>query len=140
MDTDFCMPDDSKHKCQNCGRIVLGKDLRVIRDLDERIYPGETVPSGECPHCLALTSVYKRRRHQTVHVATVHHKHGTDVYVDWTKRGLISQLAEFAKDWWSDYCDGKMPRGKKARVEQYFEAANGHEWADMTEVGLPRKN
>jgi hypothetical protein len=82
-----------------------------------------------------------KKKQVVVHVATVHHRHGSDVFVDWTERGLISQLAEYAKDWWEDFCDGEpMPRGKRARVSQYFDAAEGQEWADITPVRMPYRD
>ena len=46
------------HVCENCGRKWTDGDLNVrwpnIPDLHERLDPGGTVPSGECPDCRAL--------------------------------------------------------------------------------------
>jgi len=46
------------HVCQNCGARPLDGDLSVrwpnIPNLHERLDPGGTVPSGECPDCGAL--------------------------------------------------------------------------------------
>lgn len=44
--------------CQNCGTMTLEKDLRPIRDLEQRIAPGEIVPAGECPECGCLASLF----------------------------------------------------------------------------------
>ena len=43
-----------KHVCDNCGHTFLAEDLQPIERLEERIEPGGTVPSGQCPDCGAL--------------------------------------------------------------------------------------
>lgn len=40
--------------CDNCGHTCAAAELNPINDLLERIEPGGTVPSGECPQCGAL--------------------------------------------------------------------------------------
>ena len=49
------------HVCENCGRKWSDGDLSVrwpnIPDLHERLDPGGTVPSGECPDCGAIHKV-----------------------------------------------------------------------------------
>lgn len=54
------------HVCQNCQQVWAEKDLIVpIPDLDQRVAPGEPMPSGECPtkdcgavcHPMALDAV-----------------------------------------------------------------------------------
>lgn len=43
------------HKCDNCGVIYEAEtDLVEIRHFWERVTPGNTMPSGECPECGAL--------------------------------------------------------------------------------------
>lgn len=42
------------NKCANCELIVPESDLKVIKDLFQRVMPGDTMPSGECPACGAL--------------------------------------------------------------------------------------
>ena len=46
--------DQAISYCQNCNRIWLGVSLKPIKDLQERVDPGEPIPSGECPNCGAL--------------------------------------------------------------------------------------
>jgi hypothetical protein len=41
--------DDGWHQCGNCGTRWHGSALNDIEDMDQRIDPGGTVPSGECP-------------------------------------------------------------------------------------------
>jgi len=44
-----------KHKCQNCEKQWTDKEVQPVKDLWERVTPGEPMPSGECPACGALT-------------------------------------------------------------------------------------
>ena len=41
-------------ECQNCDWTGFASDLLSICDAEERIFPGEIVPAGECPDCGAL--------------------------------------------------------------------------------------
>jgi len=43
-----------KHECDNCGRAWSEGELKEPRDLVQRLDPGGTFPSGECPKCGAL--------------------------------------------------------------------------------------
>lgn len=45
--------------CNNCVWKGRMQDVNPIRDLDDRISPGEIVPAGECPQCGALASLVK---------------------------------------------------------------------------------
>ncbi|MCI0421508.1 MAG: hypothetical protein L0312_20165 [Acidobacteria bacterium] len=45
---------DEKHQCDNCQKIWTTDQLQDIADIYERIEPGGTVPSGECPKCGCL--------------------------------------------------------------------------------------
>lgn len=44
----------SNAKCQNCGFICPEFDLKPIKNLYQRVAPGEDMPAGECPKCGAL--------------------------------------------------------------------------------------
>ena len=46
-------------KCQDCKWTGTACQTVPIRDLEERIAPGETVPAGECPECGALAALSK---------------------------------------------------------------------------------
>jgi hypothetical protein len=49
--------DEPTEKCQNCGNLYLEDELSTpIKDLTQRVAPGEPMPSGECldPECRAL--------------------------------------------------------------------------------------
>lgn len=42
------------YRCDDCGRHHLEDDLLEVRDVFERVAPGEPMPAGECPYCRAL--------------------------------------------------------------------------------------
>jgi hypothetical protein len=45
----------AKTKCQNCGKVTSRfKPLEEVKDLLQRIAPGEIFPAGECLTCGAL--------------------------------------------------------------------------------------
>ena len=46
--------DEPKSECQNCGETFANSDLLPVTDLEQRVAPGEPMPSGECPNCGAL--------------------------------------------------------------------------------------
>lgn len=43
-----------KYICQNCSNSFAENELREIRNITERVMPGEIMPAGECPSCGAL--------------------------------------------------------------------------------------
>jgi hypothetical protein len=46
-------------ECQNCGKRWTEDELLLpIPHLEERVSPGEPMPSGECPECRALCHTY----------------------------------------------------------------------------------
>lgn len=53
-DPAICGGRNDLHVCNNCGNYWEEEELRPIKDLEQRIEPGGTVPSGECPECGAL--------------------------------------------------------------------------------------
>jgi uncharacterized membrane-anchored protein len=47
-----------KHLCQDCNKLWREEDLVLpIKDIFQRVLPGEPMPSGECPECGALCHV-----------------------------------------------------------------------------------
>jgi len=45
----------AQHMCDDCGELIWGGSLEMISDIQERLTPNGVVPSGQCPHCGALT-------------------------------------------------------------------------------------
>lgn len=43
-----------KYECQNCGIRLDEDELNPVKDISERVAPGEPIPAGECPDCGAL--------------------------------------------------------------------------------------
>jgi len=39
------------HQCDNCRSFSAEHELNEIKRLSERVHPGSTMPSGECPGC-----------------------------------------------------------------------------------------
>lgn len=43
--------------CNNCGLAFAAENALPIKDIEQRLDPGSTVPAGECPHCGALAYI-----------------------------------------------------------------------------------
>ena len=46
-------------RCDNCGAIIEFDQVEAVRDVVQRLTPGEEVPAGECPSCYALAYIIK---------------------------------------------------------------------------------
>jgi hypothetical protein len=46
--------DDPECACQNCDWKGPESELKPIKDIGQRVAPGEPMPSGECPECGCL--------------------------------------------------------------------------------------
>ena len=69
------------HCCDNCGNIWHHTELHDISDMEQRLTPGSTVPSGQCPDtgCGSLTfSVLSDKDVEEVLAVTV----GVTAYID----------------------------------------------------------
>jgi hypothetical protein len=47
-------------ECQNCDWVGHNHSLKPIKDISERVSPGEETPAGECPECRALAHFIER--------------------------------------------------------------------------------
>jgi hypothetical protein len=45
---------DDLFECQNCGAVWPEHELLEVKDVLERVAPGEPMPAGECPKCGAV--------------------------------------------------------------------------------------
>jgi len=45
------LPDDAVCECSNCEWEGPPSEVEDLKDPNERLYPGEIVPAGECPKC-----------------------------------------------------------------------------------------
>jgi len=67
----------------------------------------------------------------TIHYATLHHRHGQDVYLGKTEEQLDSKLYAYVQEWWNDFLpDEPIPEDHRTAIEQYFNATDGTEYAD----------
>jgi hypothetical protein len=48
------LEEEAIYRCQNCDARWTEDDLLPITNIEERVLPGEIMPSGECPGCGAL--------------------------------------------------------------------------------------
>jgi predicted RNA-binding Zn-ribbon protein involved in translation (DUF1610 family) len=58
----YSLPDAAPVNCPNCEWVGKSIDLEMVRDIQERIYPGETVPAGQCPECGALAMLTEQEK------------------------------------------------------------------------------
>lgn len=45
------LPEDAVCVCSNCDWEGPPAEVEDLKDPNQRLYPGETVPAGECPEC-----------------------------------------------------------------------------------------
>jgi hypothetical protein len=76
-----------------------------------------------------------------VHVGVLHHKHGEDVFVGWTRKQVYSKVYQYIKLYWCEFAigDEKLPRKHLDAIEAYFapERAGDTEWLDILTDTLP---
>jgi len=58
-----------KYVCQNCQEQWDADDLEPLKDVEERVAPGEPMPAGECPDCGAVCHGVKMRYNHAFHMA-----------------------------------------------------------------------
>ena len=80
------------------------------------------------------------KKNPTVYICAVHHRHGEDLLVGWTKKQVTDLLLEYVKDWWSEWdFDVKMPRAKGKAIDMYFNGEKHEEWCEFFDVDMPEK-
>lgn len=47
----YDLPPTAPVKCSDCDWTGESQALDMVSDIEQRIYPGETVPAGQCPEC-----------------------------------------------------------------------------------------
>lgn len=87
--------------CNNCGRQWQVEKLKSIDNLQQRVAPGEIVPTGECPECGALCHLEQPARTVIVNVygglvqAVYSDAKVVDVIVvDWDQEGVTEEDME----------------------------------------------
>lgn len=114
-------------ECQNCGRQWPEDQLNPIKDIEQRISPGESVPSGECPECGALcqekpTSIFVDKPVST--------KRTAQFFLDEPMRNWcnVGALTPEAQHEMVRYLDAEIERA--ARLRGYLDERYGHGCGD----------
>lgn len=71
LSLNYQLDDATPCDCDNCGHKCTAGDLGAIADAQERLYPGETIPAGECPECGACAYVIEAPKITTREAALV---------------------------------------------------------------------
>jgi hypothetical protein len=108
-------------QCQNCEKVWRVEDLQEVRDLAQRVSPGEIVPAGECPDCHAVCSpivhVVIEVKGGTIQV--VHTSGPMSIYVvDWDD----AAAGDMACDSYENNSLNDMPAETYAAVEEALSA------------------
>jgi hypothetical protein len=47
-------------ECGKCNWVGLAPDLKPVRRVEKRLWPGDPVPAGECPQCKSLAYLARK--------------------------------------------------------------------------------
>ena len=78
-----------KNQCGDCEKVWEDAELAEIHNLTQRMEPGDTYPSGECPDCGALCTPYEGPK-----LYYVQGKDWDDVEESYTDIGKVCELIE----------------------------------------------
>jgi hypothetical protein len=76
---------------------------------------------------------------ERIHIATVSHRHGTNIYAAKSEAGAYRQLAEYCREWWAETGIKEQPgEDDGAVISAYFESdgIGGEEFYEMGEAEL----
>ena len=79
------------------------------------------------------------KKHQSIFVGTVDHGCGVNNYASDTREGVVRQIADFARYWYSDMCyDGADPAklDDQAVIDAYFGSDVNTESYEINEVEI----
>lgn len=62
---------NEKAQCQDCGWEGDAGACHPLRDVAERVAPGEEMPAGECPRCGAAAMLVRARNAPAVRIETL---------------------------------------------------------------------
>lgn len=113
------------HECQNCENVFAAENLDDVENLDARVAPGETVPSGQCPECGALTQeittdeyrkmFYRDAADGVLHDFTLSMRPGTPDCLCWM--GVGRAILVYATPW----LDGNVMKIRAFHGERDFD-------------------
>lgn len=70
---------------------------------------------------------------QTVFIATISHKHGTNVYVAHSKKELEEKVFIYVSEEWEQFVETEIPKNHKRAIKKYFDCADGSEFIETFE-------
>ena len=95
-----------QYACANCGAMWTAAQLAPYHDFWSRVHPGEIIPQGDCPDCVAFCYPPEPPT-PPLHVWTVTHEHNhgkaTDVFAN--EPDALQQLGRLLLDWVADNLD-----------------------------------
>lgn len=62
MSSDPKLAEEGRHRCDNCQKVWTADELKDFCDIMQRLDPGGTVPSGECPDCNCFCYPYEPKK------------------------------------------------------------------------------
>ena len=72
---------------------------------------------------------------ETLHVATITHRHGVNTYVARSLKQVMFEVDEYVQEWWGEEIDSEeMPGSAQERTDRYFGLAG--EGLDIDETVL----
>jgi hypothetical protein len=76
--------------------------------------------------------------HVDITVLAIDHRHGTDITIHASERQAQHALANYCKQYWSDFCFAdRMPPNPTKLVRHYFQESDGHESYQITSSTMP---
>ena len=102
--------------CDNCGHTWADDQLKPIKNLHQRVSPGETMPAGECPECGALCHVTSPSHQVVINIGGglvqgVFSDHAAEldvIIVDWDQDDVTE--ADMTQDEWLNTVGGQIVR------------------------------
>jgi hypothetical protein len=108
---------------------TLVADLRAMVESGKEIGVFDVMQYAE-DATSALEDLLAMVDKQNVWIATIKHKHGTNMYVGSDKETCTALVLEYVQEYWDSFCtDGHpIPENPHKAIELYFEAAVEHEY------------
>ena len=67
-----------------------------------------------------------------IYTAVIDHKHGTNTYASVTEEGIRKEVADYCREWWTDFTDVKIPKDDQQVIDIYFDGENAGVYESLT--------
>jgi len=70
-----------------------------------------------------------------IYTATIDHKFGTNTHVSLTEEGIRKDVAEYCREWWTDFdglADVDIPEDDQETIDLYFNEENAGVYESLT--------